>query len=206
MPRSTPTTTTAWPCASRWWRWAACQVRINDPGCVAKTFPDYFERFAEITAKRRNPGDRDRRSVRFRQRHGGASGGRGAGLSFSGQRRAVSAGRAGRAERRIDLGRRRALAAACRRAGLRIPRASRCCSNGTDVTAGDPSRRGLGGCFAASPAVPTVRAALLDRQRAFCRPPGLVADGRDMGSVVFPDASLKVFLTASSGGARTAPS
>jgi len=41
-----------------------------------------------------------------------------------------------------------------------------------------------------------VRAALLARQRAFQRPPGLVADGRDMGSVVFPGASLKVFLTA----------
>jgi cytidylate kinase len=46
-------------------------------------------------------------------------------------------------------------------------------------------------------AVPGVRAALLDRQRAFRAPPGLVADGRDMGSVVFPDAGLKVFLTAS---------
>jgi CMP/dCMP kinase len=43
---------------------------------------------------------------------------------------------------------------------------------------------------------PEVRAALLDRQRSFCRSPGLVADGRDMGSVVFPDALLKIFLTA----------
>ena len=42
-----------------------------------------------------------------------------------------------------------------------------------------------------------VRRALLDRQRAFRRPPGLVADGRDMGTVVFADADLKVFLTAS---------
>ncbi len=42
-----------------------------------------------------------------------------------------------------------------------------------------------------------VRQALLARQRAFRRPPGLVAEGRDMGTVVFPDASLKVFLTAS---------
>jgi cytidylate kinase len=46
-------------------------------------------------------------------------------------------------------------------------------------------------------AVPEVRQALLDRQRAFRQAPGLVADGRDMGSVVFPDAILKVFLTAS---------
>lgn len=44
---------------------------------------------------------------------------------------------------------------------------------------------------------PPVRDALLERQRAFREAPGLVADGRDMGSVVFPDAVLKVFLTAS---------
>ena len=45
--------------------------------------------------------------------------------------------------------------------------------------------------------IPEVRKRLLKRQRAFRRPPGLVADGRDMGTVVFPDAPLKVFLTAS---------
>ena len=45
-------------------------------------------------------------------------------------------------------------------------------------------------------ALPRVRRALLARQRAFRQPPGLVADGRDMGSVVFPDARLKIFLTA----------
>ncbi|HEX7028731.1 MAG TPA: (d)CMP kinase [Gammaproteobacteria bacterium] len=46
-------------------------------------------------------------------------------------------------------------------------------------------------------AIPSVREALLARQRAFARPPGLVADGRDMGTVVFPQADLKIFLTAS---------
>ena len=46
---------------------------------------------------------------------------------------------------------------------------------------------------------PEVRAALMARQRAFAEPPGLVADGRDMGTVVFPEARLKVFLTASVG-------
>jgi len=46
-------------------------------------------------------------------------------------------------------------------------------------------------------ALPRVRETLLERQRAFRRPPGLVADGRDMGSVVFPDAILKIYLTAS---------
>lgn len=45
--------------------------------------------------------------------------------------------------------------------------------------------------------MPGVRARLLPQQRSFRRPPGLVADGRDMGTVVFPDATLKVFLTAS---------
>jgi len=45
--------------------------------------------------------------------------------------------------------------------------------------------------------IAAVREALFDRQRAFCKPPGLVADGRDMGTQVFPDAHLKVYLTAS---------
>ncbi|MEE8495006.1 MAG: (d)CMP kinase [Xanthomonadales bacterium] len=54
------------------------------------------------------------------------------------------------------------------------------------------------GVFASKIAgVPAVRAALVHRQRAFRKPPGLVADGRDMGTVIFPDAKLKIFLTAS---------
>ncbi|WP_297324722.1 (d)CMP kinase [Nitrosomonas sp.] len=44
---------------------------------------------------------------------------------------------------------------------------------------------------------PQIRAALVERQREFCQPPGLVTDGRDMGSVIFPNAILKIFLTAS---------
>jgi cytidylate kinase len=46
-------------------------------------------------------------------------------------------------------------------------------------------------------ALPAVRAALVERQQAFARSPGLVADGRDMGTVIFPNARLKIFLTAS---------
>lgn len=68
--------------------------------------------------------------------------------------------------------------------------------DGTDVTdalrteeAGDRASRVA--------AVPAVREALLEKQRSFRRPPGLVADGRDMGTTVFPDALLKIFLTAS---------
>ncbi len=46
-------------------------------------------------------------------------------------------------------------------------------------------------------ALPAVRAALVELQHGYCRHPGLVADGRDMGTVIFPEATLKVFLTAS---------
>ncbi len=66
---------------------------------------------------------------------------------------------------------------------------------GQDVTRALRSERCRTGRLRVA-AWPEVRAALLGRQRAFCRPPGLVADGRDMGTVVFPDADLKIFLTA----------
>ena len=54
-----------------------------------------------------------------------------------------------------------------------------------------------GAAASAIAAIPSLRAALLDKQRAFRKAPGLVADGRDMGTVIFPDAGPKVFLTAS---------
>lgn len=68
--------------------------------------------------------------------------------------------------------------------------------SGEDVT---DELRGetLGNRASAIAALPALRAALLQRQRAFRQPPGLVADGRDMGTIVFPDACAKVFLTAS---------
>lgn len=68
--------------------------------------------------------------------------------------------------------------------------------NGTDAT--DELRLETTGALASAiAAIPEVRAALKERQRAFRMDPGLVADGRDMGTVIFPDASYKVFLTAS---------
>lgn len=68
--------------------------------------------------------------------------------------------------------------------------------NGVDAT--DELRLETTGALASAiAAIPEVRAALKERQRSFRRPPGLVADGRDMGTVIFPDASCKVFLTAS---------
>ena len=68
--------------------------------------------------------------------------------------------------------------------------------NGHDAT--DELRTETAGAAASAiAAIPEVRAALKDRQRAFRVEPGLVADGRDMGTVIFPDAGWKVFLTAS---------
>ena len=67
-----------------------------------------------------------------------------------------------------------------------------------DVDVTDRVRSVLGGEGASAvAAIPSVREALLDRQRELARSPGLVADGRDMGTVVFPQAPLKVFLEAS---------
>ena len=67
---------------------------------------------------------------------------------------------------------------------------------GEDVTEAIRNER-VGAGASQVAALPAVRAALLQRQQAFREAPGLVADGRDMGTVVFPDAPLKVFLTAS---------
>ena len=68
--------------------------------------------------------------------------------------------------------------------------------DGRDVTR-DLRAETTGNMASVVAAMPSVRAALLGRQRAFAVPPGLVADGRDMGTVVFPSAGLKIFLTAS---------
>ncbi len=67
---------------------------------------------------------------------------------------------------------------------------------GRDVTAELRSESAGAGASRVA-AWPEVRQALLERQQSFARPPGLVADGRDMGTVVFPQAELKIFLTAS---------
>lgn len=68
--------------------------------------------------------------------------------------------------------------------------------SGADVSAEIRTEQ-AGGMASRLAAVPDVRKGLLQRQRDFRQAPGLVADGRDMGSVVFPDSMLKVFLTAS---------
>ena len=71
-------------------------------------------------------------------------------------------------------------------------------SSQISINGNSDARTEQAGAFASKIAkMPLVRRALLDLQRSFRKRPGLIADGRDMGSVVFPDALLKVFLTAS---------
>jgi cytidylate kinase len=68
--------------------------------------------------------------------------------------------------------------------------------NGEEV-AGELRTEAAGAGASRVAAWPAVRQALLQRQRAFVMPPGLIADGRDMGTVIFPQSELKIFLTAS---------
>jgi 3-phosphoshikimate 1-carboxyvinyltransferase len=168
-------------------------VRINDPDCVAKTFPDYFERFARVV-----------QAVPVIAIDGPSASGKGT----VAQRVAAELG-----FHYLDSGALyRLLALAAQRDGVPLDDEARLAQlaarmdirfEGQDIwldgiKVGDDLR---GEQCAASASVvaalPAVRVALLDKQRAFRRAPGLVTDGRDMGSVVFPDAALKVFLTAS---------
>ncbi|MBK7955812.1 MAG: bifunctional 3-phosphoshikimate 1-carboxyvinyltransferase/cytidylate kinase [Candidatus Accumulibacter sp.] len=171
----------------------ATPLRINDPGTVAKTFPDYFERFAEVA-----------RVVPVVAIDGISASGKG-----------TIAARVARALgwHYLDSGAlyRLTALAACRAgvawddaagvaaiaAGLEVDFAGNAITlSGVDVSEAIRSEEISAGASRVA-ALPAVRAALLFRQRAFRRPPGLVADGRDMASVVFPDAATKVFLTAS---------
>jgi cytidylate kinase len=78
----------------------------------------------------------------------------------------------------------------------KAPTSSQIILEGEDVTDIIRTEK-IGNAASVVAALPAVRAALLSRQRAFRELPGLVADGRDMGTVVFPDAEFKFFLTAS---------
>jgi 3-phosphoshikimate 1-carboxyvinyltransferase len=97
-------------------------------------------------------------------------------------------------ERRIDLADSTALAAAAAGLDCAFP-GDRVMLAGRDVTTMIRTEE-VSAASSRVAGVAEVRRALLDRQRDFRRAPGLVADGRDMGSVVFPDATVKVFLTA----------
>ena len=168
-------------------------VRINDPACVAKTFPGYFKMFEQISI-----------SVPVIAIDGPSASGKGT----VAQRVADALGwhylDSGALYRLLGLAAQRHGVALDDEAGLAA------LAGGVDirfeqgdtwldgVKVGDELRTEEAGSAASKiAALPKVRAALLDKQRAFRRAPGLVADGRDMASVVFPDAVLKIFLTAS---------
>ena len=175
----------------------AVPIRILEPRCVGKTFPDYFERLFELV-------DADTASIPVITIDGPTASGKGTvasavasalGYHFldSGavyRATALAAMRAG-----IDAGNEPALAAIAARLDLRF-HAGTICLGTEDVT--ELLRLEEVGALASKiSAWPAVRAALRELQLAFRRVPGLVADGRDMGTVIFPGASLKVFLSAS---------
>ncbi|WP_371322501.1 bifunctional 3-phosphoshikimate 1-carboxyvinyltransferase/cytidylate kinase [Dechloromonas sp. ZY10] len=171
----------------------ATPLRINDPKCVGKTFPEYFQRFAEVT-----------RAAPVIAIDGPSASGKGtvaarvaAALGFayldSGalyRLTALAAQRAG-----VAWDNEAAVAALAAQLDVEF--------NGEEillggVVVGDAIRsEDISAGASRVAALGAVREALLFRQRAFNRLPGLVGDGRDMGSVIFPQAQLKVFLTAS---------
>ena len=168
-------------------------LRINDPQTVAKTFPDYFARFAEVT-----------QAVPVIAIDGTSASGKGTIASRVAEALGwhyLDSGALYRltalAAARVDVGWDDEAGVAAIAAGLDVEFAGTTIRlSGEDV--GDAIRNEKISAGASRvAALPGVRAALLFRQRAFRRPPGLVADGRDMASVVFPDSSTKVFLTAS---------
>jgi 3-phosphoshikimate 1-carboxyvinyltransferase len=166
-------------------------VTINDPHCVNKTFPGYFDAFAEITAP----------VIAID------------GPSASGKGTVAERVAAALGYHYLDSGSLyRLTALAALRAGVALDdeagvaalagglpasfEGGRVLLAGDDVTDAIRSEEVSAGASKVA-SLPAVRSALLARQRAYRRFPGLVADGRDMGSVVFPGAAAKVFLTAS---------
>ncbi|MBI5793397.1 MAG: bifunctional 3-phosphoshikimate 1-carboxyvinyltransferase/cytidylate kinase [Rhodocyclales bacterium] len=166
-------------------------VTINDPQCVNKTFPGYFEAFAEITAPViaiDGPSASGKGTVA--ERVAAALGYHYLDSGSLYRLTALAALRAG-----VALGDEAGVAALA--AGLPATfEGGRILLAGDDVTDAIRSEEISVGASKVA-ALPAVRSALLARQRAYRRFPGLVADGRDMGSVVFPDAVAKTFLTAS---------
>ncbi|HEX5392730.1 MAG TPA: bifunctional 3-phosphoshikimate 1-carboxyvinyltransferase/cytidylate kinase [Rhodocyclaceae bacterium] len=166
-------------------------VRILDPKCVGKTFPDYFDAYAQVTAPViaiDGPSASGKGTVAAR-----VADALGFHMLDSGALYRLSALAAQRAGVAWDDESGVAAIAATLPAEFNGDRIT---LSGDDVTeAIRTEEMGVGASKVA--ALPAVRAALLDRQRAYRRWPGLVSDGRDMGSVVFPEAECKVFLTAS---------
>lgn len=178
---------------------AGLPVRIEDPKCVAKTFPDYFEALFSVASTATG-------HIPVICIDGPTASGKGTVAAAVAQRLGY---------RFLDSGAMyRITALAALRAGLAISpeheariaalaqtlpvrfEGGRVWLGSDDVT--EAIRTEEAGMNASRvSALPAVRGALVDLQHSFQRLPGLVADGRDMGTVIFPDAPLKVYLTAS---------
>jgi 3-phosphoshikimate 1-carboxyvinyltransferase len=178
---------------------ARLPVRILDPKCVAKTFPDYFEALLSVTTP--VPG-----TVPVLCVDGPTASGKGTlaarlaqalGYHYldSGALYRVTALAALRAGLALEPQNETAIATLAERLPVRFV-GEQVLLAGEDVS--DAIRSEQGGMNASKVStLPAVRTALVALQHSFRQSPGLVADGRDMGTVIFPDAPLKVFLTAS---------
>ena len=173
-------------------------VRIEDPKCVAKTFPDYFEALFSVASTAAN-------NIPVICIDGPTASGKGtlasrvaAQLGYhyldSGALYRVTAHAALQAGLTLEAADEAAIADLACRLPVRFA-GEQVLLSGTDVT--DTIRSEQGGMNASKVSVlPAVREALVQLQHSFQRLPGLLADGRDMGTVIFPKAPLKVFLTA----------
>jgi 3-phosphoshikimate 1-carboxyvinyltransferase len=180
---------------------ASLPVRILDPRCVAKTFPEYFEALFSVTRA-------SEAQIPVICVDGPTASGKGTlaaltahhlGYHYldSGALYRLSAFAALRAGLSLDDG--DAVAQVARSLPVRF-KGDRIflAADDTEEDVSEEIRTELAGMAASRvSAHPQVRDALLDLQRSFRQLPGLVADGRDMGTVVFPDAPLKIYLTAS---------
>jgi 3-phosphoshikimate 1-carboxyvinyltransferase len=178
---------------------AGIPVRIEDPKCVAKTFPDYFETLFSVSQA-------DTVNIPVLCMDGPTASGKGTlaavlaqqlGYHFldSGSLYRITGLAATRAGIPLDVAHQQQIADIVRTLPIRFE-GSRILLASEDVS--DAIRTEDAGMDASRvSAFPMVREALVDFQRSFRKLPGLVADGRDMGTVIFPDAPLKVFLTAS---------
>ncbi|MDB5870144.1 MAG: 3-phosphoshikimate 1-carboxyvinyltransferase [Polaromonas sp.] len=176
---------------------AGLPVRILDPKCVAKTFPDYFETLFAVA-------EADIEKIPVICVDGPTASGKGTLAALTAHRLGyhyldsgalyrLSAFAALRADISLEDG--KAVARIARALPVRF-QGDRIYLETEDVS--EAIRSEAAGMAASRvSAHPEVRNALLDLQHSFHQLPGLVADGRDMGTVVFPDASLKIFLTAS---------
>lgn len=175
---------------------AGLPVRIEDPKCVAKTFPDYFETLFEVC-------NTPAQAIPVICIDGPTASGKGTLASEVAQRLGYHLLDSGALYRATALAAQDAGVSlddepALARLAAQLPLAFRdhkVFLGGRDIT--DPLRlESTGGMASRVSQHLAVRSALHALQQSFRRLPGLVADGRDMGTVIFPDAALKVFLTA----------